>query len=103
MLINWAAQVVSVTTAQYFYKRRGLANGLVFAAGGLGGTVISLSMSAVLNRLGTAWTFRLIGLVMLVTGLPAAWFIKERSPVTATMFIEWYESLSHPSKQSGSC
>lgn len=87
--------VASVTPAQYFRKRRGLANGLVFAGGGLGGAVISLSMSAIVNKLGTEWTFRLIGLITLATGLPAAWLIKERSPIQATQFIEWYaESLS---------
>jgi len=80
---------VSITPAQYFRKRRGLANGIVFAGGGLGGAAISLSMSAIVERLGTAWAFRLIGLVMLATGLPAAWLIKERTPVRASTIVEW--------------
>jgi MFS family permease len=82
-------QVVSITPTQYFRKRRGLANGIVYAGGGIGGAVISLSMSAIVERLGAAWAFRLIGLVMLATGLPAAWFIKERTPVRAATFVEW--------------
>lgn len=85
-------QVVSIIPAQYFRRRRGLANGIVFAGGGLGGAVISLSMSAIVERLGTAWTFRLIGLVMLATGLPAAWFLKERTPIQASTFVEWYRT-----------
>ncbi|KAK5069442.1 hypothetical protein LTR70_010728 [Exophiala xenobiotica] len=87
--VSCCFMVVSITPAQYFRKRRGLANGIVYAGGGLGGAAISLSMSAIVERLGTAWAFRLIGLVMLATGLPAAWFIKERTPVRASRFIEW--------------
>lgn len=80
---------MSVIPAQYFRQRRGLANGIVSAGGGLGGAVISLCMSAILERLGAAWTFRLVGIALLVTGLPAAWLIKERSPATGTTIVEW--------------
>ena len=81
--------VVSSLPAQYFNKRRGLANGLVYAGGGVGGAVISLSMSAIVESLGTAWTFRLLGLVMLITGLPAAYLIQERAPSHSATFVEW--------------
>lgn len=87
--ISLCFMVVSITPAQYFRKRRGLANGLVFAGGGLGGAAISLSMSAIIERLGTAWAFRLIGLVMLATGLPAAWLIKERNSPQVASLVEW--------------
>ncbi|KAM0452639.1 hypothetical protein ACHAPV_009400 [Trichoderma viride] len=79
----------SATPAQYFSKKRGLANGIVFAAGGLGGAIISLSMDALIRRLGTAWAYRILGLVTLLTGLPAAWLVRERSPVKNAGFIEW--------------
>ncbi|ETN39888.1 uncharacterized protein HMPREF1541_06114 [Cyphellophora europaea CBS 101466] len=72
----------------YFSRRRGLANGLVFAGGGLGGAIISLSMSAIVERLGTAWAFRLVGLLMWATGLPMAWLIRERAPVKTATFID---------------
>jgi MFS family permease len=78
-----------VTPAQYFSKRRGLANGLVYAGGGAGGTIISVSMNALIAKLGPAWTFRAIGIMTLATGLPAAWFIKERVPIRTAFFIEW--------------
>jgi len=81
--------VVSVTPAQYFSKRRGLANGIVYAGGGLGGTIISFAMNGLNNRLGPAWTFRIIGLMTFATGFPAAWLIKERAPITTSTFIEW--------------
>ncbi|MCJ1396541.1 hypothetical protein MMC18_009432 [Xylographa bjoerkii] len=81
--------VVSVTPAQYFNKKRGLANGIVYAGGGLGGTIISLVMNSVIEKVGPAWTFRILGLATLGTGLPAAWLIKERSPIRSATFVEW--------------
>lgn len=51
-------------------------------------------MSAIVEKLGTAWAFRLIGLVTLVTGFPAAWFIRERTPAKASMFVEWLANSS---------
>ncbi|KPI40213.1 putative transporter MCH2 [Cyphellophora attinorum] len=87
--VSCCYMVVSVLTAQYFSRRRGLANGLVFAGGGVGGAIISLSMSAIIQRLGIGWTFRLIGLLMLITGLPVAWLLKERAPIRTADFIDF--------------
>ena len=78
--------------AQYFKLHRGLANGIVYAGGGLGGTAISFIMNGLIKRLGVAWAFRLIGLITLGTGLPAAWLVKERVPIRETAFVEWYMS-----------
>ena len=87
--VSLAFMVVSVTPAQYFNKKRGLANGIVYAGGGLGGTIITLVMNSVIEKVGPAWTFRVLGLATLGTGLPAAWLIKERSPIRTATFIEW--------------
>lgn len=81
--------VCSTTPAQYFYRKRGLANGIVFAGGGLGGAVISFIMDGLIAKLGVPWTFRIIGLMTLATGLPAAWLIRERVPVRSRSRIEW--------------
>lgn len=81
--------VCSTTPAQYFYRKRGLANGIVFAGGGLGGAVISFIMEALIAKLGVPWTFRIIGMMTLATGLPAAWLIRERVPVKSRSRIEW--------------
>lgn len=81
--------MVSTIPSQYFNKKRGLANGIVYAGGGLGGTIISFGMDGVIQKLGPAWTFRILGLTTLATGLPAAWLIKERTPITTATFIEW--------------
>jgi len=80
---------VSTVTAQYFFRKRGLANGIVFAGGGLGGAIISFAMDGLINRLGVAWTFRVIGLLQLATGLPAALLIKERAEARKHSFIDW--------------
>ncbi|KAL4748839.1 hypothetical protein BDW72DRAFT_205260 [Aspergillus terricola var. indicus] len=81
--------VVSVTPAQYFRAKRGIANGIVYAAGGLGGAVISFIVDALIQGTGLAWTFRTLGLLTLATGIPAALFIKERAPIPKSAFVEW--------------
>lgn len=86
-------QVTSSTPAQYFSKKRGLANGVVFAGGGLGGAVLSLVLDPLIRKAGPAWAFRVLGLGTLATGLPAAWFLKERTTVRRGGFVEWYASL----------
>ena len=87
--VSLCFMAVSTVTAQYFSRKRGLANGIVFAGGGLGGAVISVAMDGLIQRLGPAWTFRVIGLLQLATGLPAAWLIKERSKTQRRHFIDW--------------
>jgi nitrate/nitrite transporter NarK len=83
--------------SQYFAKKRGIANGIVFAGGGIGGAVLSVSMQALLNRVGVAWTFRILGFVTLATTIPAAMLLKERTR-RASSSIEWYgQQISHTS------
>lgn len=72
--------VASVLPSQYFGNRLGRANGLVKFAGGIGGTVLSISADALIRRVGTAWTFRIIGMLSLLTGVPAAFVVKEHNP-----------------------
>ncbi|KAJ7618834.1 hypothetical protein DFH06DRAFT_1011895 [Mycena polygramma] len=78
------SKLVSITPAQYFMKRRGLANGIVYASGGLGGAVVSFAIDGLIQSVGPPWTFRILGIIALVTGLPAAWLIKERTTIRAT-------------------
>lgn len=81
--------VCSTTPAQYFYRKRGLANGIVFGGGGLGGAVISFIMNDLITKHGVPWAFRAIGIMTLITGLPAAYFIHERVPARSRSRIEW--------------
>ncbi|KAJ5374217.1 Major facilitator superfamily domain general substrate transporter [Penicillium concentricum] len=87
--ISLCFMVVSVTPAQYFRKKRGIANGIVYAAGGLGGAVISFVMNALLERVGVQWTFRIIGFATWATGLPAAYLIKQRVPIPPSAVVDW--------------
>ncbi|WPH00321.1 putative monocarboxylate transporter [Acrodontium crateriforme] len=75
--------------AQYFNRKRGLANGIVFASGGLGGAIISFSLDGLLQKLGPAWTLRILGFITLATGLPAAWFVRDRIPPHRRAMIEF--------------
>lgn len=86
--------VVSVTPAQYFRAKRGIANGIVYAAGGLGGAVISFLLNALLTNVGTAWTFRILGFMTWATGLPAAYLVKQRLPIPRSEIVEWYAITS---------
>ncbi|KAI6380133.1 hypothetical protein MCOR25_001784 [Pyricularia grisea] len=88
----------SIMPAQYFRRRRGLANGIVFSGGGFGGAALSIVSDKLIQRLGPAWTYRAIGLTILATGIPAALLIREReeaktarksSPVSARGMVEW--------------
>ncbi|KAL2868779.1 MFS general substrate transporter [Aspergillus lucknowensis] len=89
MGISLCFMVVSVIPAQYFKSKRGIANGIVYAGGGLGGTVISFIIDALIQSTGVAWTFRAIGLLTLATGIPAALLIKERIPIPKAAIVEW--------------
>ena len=87
--------VVSIVPSQYFKAKRGIATGIVYAAGGLGGAAISFIINAFLDKMGTAWTFRILGFITLGSGLPAAYLIKQRVPIHPTKFIEWYVHCSY--------
>jgi MFS transporter, MCT family, solute carrier family 16 (monocarboxylic acid transporters), member 3 len=72
--------VASVVPSQFFSSKLGLANGLVKSAGGIGGTVLSIALNKLILKVGTAWTFRIIGICCLATGIPVAFFIQELNP-----------------------
>ena len=79
----------AITPAQYFSRRRGLANGIVFGGGGLGGAIVTILQGVLIQHVGIPWTYRILGIASLVTGLPAAWLIKERTTPNAAGFVEW--------------
>lgn len=85
----YVRQACGTLPSQWFKRRRGLANGLVFAGGGLGGCIQSIVMQILIDRLGILWTFRIIGSITLFVTMPAAMLLKERhTHVTAK--IDWY-------------
>lgn len=86
--VSFSFMVASIVPTQYFAQKRGTAVGLVYAGAGLGGASISLAMEATVRKLGTGWTFRLLGIVLMVCCLPAAWFLTERTTIQPKPFIE---------------
>ncbi|KAM3456853.1 hypothetical protein MY3296_001511 [Beauveria thailandica] len=81
--------VITAIPSQYFSKKRGLANGLIFAGSGLGGAAISFALDPLIEKIGLAMAYRVLGLATLATGLPAAWIMKERTRLPRRQFIEW--------------
>ncbi|KIK54668.1 hypothetical protein GYMLUDRAFT_176845 [Collybiopsis luxurians FD-317 M1] len=78
----------STLPSQYFKRKRGLANGAVFGASGIGGAVLSVAQNYLIDSLGVAWTFRIIGLSIWALTFPACYFLKDRLR-RATATIEW--------------
>ncbi|KIX06530.1 uncharacterized protein Z518_04506 [Rhinocladiella mackenziei CBS 650.93] len=58
------------------------------AWGGIGAAVLSLTIDALINSVGIAWAFRILGFLILATCLPAAWFIQERVPIGQVPFVD---------------
>lgn len=51
--------------SQYFDKRRGLATGLCYSSAGIGGAVLSLLESALIERFSVKWAYHAVGLLSL--------------------------------------
>lgn len=80
--------ICNTLPVQYFSSKVGLANGLIKMGGGIGGTVMAVALQALVQRVGIAWTFRIQSFMTLGTGLPAAWFMKDRTVTRNAPFIE---------------
>ncbi|KAF2083811.1 MFS general substrate transporter [Saccharata proteae CBS 121410] len=86
--ISHMYMAVTTITAQYFSKKRGLSNGIIYAGGGLGGAVSCLAINRLIEQVGVAWTYRILGFMILTTGLPASLFLKERAAIQSKKFID---------------
>ncbi|KAK4561552.1 hypothetical protein LTR86_004231 [Recurvomyces mirabilis] len=73
---------------QYFTTKLGTANGLIKLGGGIGATVLALASEAMIQSVGIAWTFRIIGFMTLATGLPAAALLRDRTKPRNVPFVE---------------
>ncbi|KAL6827879.1 MFS general substrate transporter [Trichoderma camerunense] len=76
---------------QWFKKRRSLANGIATGGTGLGGLTYSLAANAMIQRLGIAWTFRIMAIICFVVITISALFLKEhdKTPKAAVKILEW--------------
>ena len=74
--------------AQWFNSKLGTANGLVKLGGGLGATIMAVVVQALINKVGIPWTFRILGLFSLASGVPAALLVKERASSNNAPFVD---------------
>ena len=84
--------------SMYFSSRRNVATGIVYSGAGVGGAVLSITTSALLQRSNLEWTFRSLALIMLGLNLPASLALKtrlERQPLRGGgKRFDWYVCLS---------
>lgn len=59
----------------YFKSKRGLVIGIVYSASGFGGAVCSISLRALVNQVGLAWSVRILGVAAGVVMLPLAYWL----------------------------
>ena len=83
LLIGLATSLLYTATntlpIQWFSGKLGTANGLVKAGGGVGVTVLPLAAQSLIDSLEMEWTFRVLGLLVLASGIPSSLLPKERT------------------------
>ncbi|KAK5047913.1 hypothetical protein LTR84_006101 [Exophiala bonariae] len=80
--------VSNILPTHYFVAKIGLASGIVKLGGGIGAAVLSIAIDAMIRHIGIDWTFRVLGLCILATGVPAACIIRERVPIRQAPFLD---------------
>lgn len=80
--------VSNILPTHYFVAKIGLASGIVKLGGGLGAAILSIAIDAMIRHIGIDWTFRVLGLCILATGIPAACVIRERVPIRQAPFLD---------------
>ncbi|KIK65056.1 hypothetical protein GYMLUDRAFT_39459 [Collybiopsis luxurians FD-317 M1] len=86
--IGMGVMLCATLPSQYFKRKRGLANGAVYGSAGMGGAVLSIAQNYLTDRVGIAWSFRIMGLATMVLTFPACYFLKDRLR-RSTSTIEW--------------
>lgn len=65
--------------AQWFTKKRSLANAVAAAGSGFGGLTYSLATQRMIDTLGLAWTFRILGVISCLVNLVCANLLRDRN------------------------
>uniref|UniRef100_A0A8H7K869 Major facilitator superfamily (MFS) profile domain-containing protein n=1 Tax=Bionectria ochroleuca TaxID=29856 RepID=A0A8H7K869_BIOOC len=74
---------------QWFTTKLGTANGIIKLGGGIGATVMSIATGFLTEKVGIAWTFRILGLASLASGIPVVFLIKERPTASRSYALDW--------------
>ncbi|TGO61167.1 hypothetical protein BCON_0029g00080 [Botryotinia convoluta] len=78
---------------QWFDRRRSLANGIGTAESGIGGLIYSLASSALIQRWGTGWAFRILAIASAAACGFLAIIIKDRNKAIGAVQIAFHTSL----------
>jgi MFS family permease len=73
--------------AQWFKKKRSLANGCTAAGSGFGGLIYSLATNAMIQNIGLAWTFRTLAIICFVVNGIASFFIRDRNQAVGSVHV----------------
>jgi len=64
---------------QWFLKRRSLANSIAAAGSGFGGLTYALATQKMIDTIGLAWAFRVLGILACVVNLTASNLMRDRN------------------------
>jgi MFS family permease len=78
---------------QWFTTRRSLANGFATCGSGLGGLVYSLATGAMLQTIGLAWAFRVLGIVACVVNTVCSILIRDRNKAVGSSQLSFDHKL----------
>ncbi|RMZ79698.1 hypothetical protein DV738_g3213, partial [Chaetothyriales sp. CBS 135597] len=78
---------------QWFTRRRSLANGIATAGSGIGGLIYSLVTSALIQRLGIGWAFRILAIVSAAACGFAALIVRDRNKAIGAIQIAFHTEL----------
>ncbi|KAI0399678.1 major facilitator superfamily domain-containing protein [Xylaria palmicola] len=73
--------------AQWFHKKRSLANGIVASGSGFGGLIYSLATNAMIENIGLPWTFRALAVICFVVNGVASFFIRDRNQAVRSVHV----------------
>lgn len=78
---------------QWFSTKRSLANGFSTCGSGIGGLIYSFASGAMIQNIGLAWTFRVLGILAFVVNLVCTALIKDRNKIIGATQLAFDVSL----------
>ena len=72
---------------QWFTTRRSLASGIATCGSGLGGLVYSLAAGAMIQTIGLAWAFRVLGIIVFVVNTICTILMRDRNKIIGSSLL----------------